>query len=102
MDSREKSRPGWRVLKQDEIEAAKNPGWRPQLLQQSQGGKADNGVNGTNSDLGPESGGDLLSSKSVRFDITKDGDTTPPPVTPGWIPKLTPTRKGDKLFLSVQ
>jgi hypothetical protein len=102
MDSREKSRPGWRVLKQDEIEAAKNPGWRPQLLQQSQGGKTDNGVNGTNSDLGLESGGDLLSSKSVRFDINKDGDTTPPPVTPGWIPKLTPTRKGDKLFLSVQ
>ena len=23
------------------------------------------------------------------------------PATPGWIPKLTPTRKGDELFLSV-
>jgi hypothetical protein len=23
------------------------------------------------------------------------------PVTPGWVPKLTPTRKGDELFLSV-
>jgi hypothetical protein len=24
------------------------------------------------------------------------------PRTPGWVPKLTPTRRGDELFLSVQ
>jgi hypothetical protein len=24
------------------------------------------------------------------------------PDTPGWVPRLTPTRKGDELFLSVQ
>ena len=24
------------------------------------------------------------------------------PATPGWVPRLTPTRKGDELFLSVQ
>ena len=102
-DPRDKIRPGWRVLKQDEIEAAKDPGWRPQLLQQVQGGRQKNGASDRNGDVRPETGGAPLSSKSVRFDVEKDeGNTTPPPVTPGWVPKLTPTRRGNELFLSVQ
>lgn len=102
-DSRDKSRPGWRILKQDEIQAAKDPGWRPQLLHQIQSGKPKNEANNETGDMGPGSGGGLPSSKSVRSDVKQDrGDTTPPPVTPGWVPKLTPTRRGDELFLSVQ
>ena len=102
-DPRDKARPGWRVLKQDEIEAAKDPGWRPQLLQQVQGGRQKNGAIDWIGDIGSANGGGLPSSKSVRFDIERDeGNITPPPVTPGWVPKLTPTRRGDELFLSVQ
>ncbi|EGO60924.1 hypothetical protein NEUTE1DRAFT_144256 [Neurospora tetrasperma FGSC 2508] len=29
-------------------------------------------------------------------------DLPPPPITPGWVPELTPTRRGDDLFLNVQ
>ncbi|KAH7632708.1 hypothetical protein B0T09DRAFT_259507 [Sordaria sp. MPI-SDFR-AT-0083] len=29
-------------------------------------------------------------------------DFPPPPITPGWVPELTPTRRGDDLFLNVQ
>lgn len=103
MDPRDKARPGWRVLKQDEIQAAKDPGWRPQLLQQVQDGRHKNGASDQNDEVRSPNGGGSLSSKTVRFDVEKDeGNTTPPPVTPGWVPKLTPTRRGDKLFLSVQ
>lgn len=90
-------------MKQDEIEAAKDPGWRPQLLQQAQSGRQKNGGSDQNGDVRQETGGAPLSSKSVRFDVEKDeGNITPPPVTPGWVPKLTPTRRGNELFLSVQ
>lgn len=101
-DPRDKTRPGWRVLKNDDIQAAKDPGWRPQLLQQVQGGGPKNGANYRSGDEGPETR-EILSSKNVRFDMEQDGgDITPPPVTPGWVPKLTPTRRGNELFLSVQ
>lgn len=103
-DPHDKTRPGWRVLKDDEIQAAKDPGWRPQLLQQVRREKPKNRANDQSSNLGPESEGGALSSKSVRFDVEQNGGggVTPPPVTPGWVPKLTPTRRGDELFLSVQ
>ncbi|RFU26235.1 hypothetical protein B7463_g10106, partial [Scytalidium lignicola] len=60
----------WRVLKDAEIKAAKDPGWRPQL-------------------------GDDRS-------FPQEFERTALPSTPGWVPKLTPTRRGDDLFLSVQ
>jgi hypothetical protein len=52
----------WRVLRNEDMEAAKSPSWRPQ---------AGRGM------------GEL-------------------PGTPGWKPRLTPTRRGDDLFISVQ
>lgn len=58
----------WRVLRDEDIEAAKNPDWRPQLA-----------------------GGSKLPQGSGQL-----------PSTPGWVPRLTPTRRGDDLFLSVQ
>ena len=64
----------WRVLKEDDIERAKSPGWRPQLA----GGGG----------VGTGNGGQVVE----RTDL---------PLTPRWIPKLTPTRRGDELFLSV-
>ncbi len=64
----------WRVLKEGDIERAKMPGWRPQLA----GGGEVFGYNG---------------QVVERTDL---------PGTPGWVPRLTPTRRGDELFLSVQ
>lgn len=61
----------WRVLGLDEKERAKDAGWRPQLA--NGGGRELDGDQGT---------GGL-------------------PRTPGWVPKLTPTRRGNELFLSV-
>jgi hypothetical protein len=80
------------------------------LLLQVQGGgaqddRSNNAPNSRNGDAALENGGGVLSSKSVRFDVVADedgGDTSRPPVTPGWVPKLTPTRRGNELFLSVQ
>lgn len=63
----------WRVLKQGDIERAKSPEWKPQL---AGGGGAGVG------------NGQVVE----RTDL---------PLTPGWIPKLTPTRRGDDLFISV-
>ncbi|PVH89192.1 hypothetical protein DL98DRAFT_565310 [Cadophora sp. DSE1049] len=74
----------WRVLKREEIELAKKEGWRPMLGRE--GGEA--GVGGGN--------GGWLGPREYEFERTEL------PTTPGWVPKLTPTRRGDELFLSVQ
>ncbi|KAL2071208.1 hypothetical protein VTL71DRAFT_12443 [Oculimacula yallundae] len=81
----------WRVLKREEIELAKKEGWRPMV---GRGGVAGNvtgngGNGGGNAYLSPRDG-------SWEFERTEL------PTTPGWVPKLTPTRRGDELFLSVQ
>ena len=79
----------WRVLGREDVERAKEPGWRPQLL-----GRVDNTPQqknqGLRSAVAPGSGGYL-----------SDGYGSDLPRTPGWVPRLTPTRRGDELFLSV-
>ena len=65
----------WRVLGKEEIERAKGEGWRPMLGSGEKERGDESGASGNEGDL---------------------------PGTPGWVPKLTPTRRGDELFLSVQ
>lgn len=68
----------WRVLNREEREEAKKEGWRPKA---GRDGEEQNGP---------------LSGRMLR-----EFEQTELPVTPGWVPKLTPTRRGDDLFLSV-
>jgi hypothetical protein len=76
----EKKRNGkWRVLGREEIEEAKKVGWRP-ILGSERG----------------EDKGDYEARTGQQFERTEL------PNTPGWVPKLTPTRRGEELFLSVQ
>ena len=75
----EKQQAKWRVLDQEEREAARDPGWRPQLAKFDGMGKEKRTV------------------VRARDIVREDGL----PRTPGWVPKLTPTRRGDELFLSV-
>jgi hypothetical protein len=73
----------WRVLGREDREAAKSPGWRPQLVGKMEQGRAGSGQSaGWHAGYGSGSEGDL-------------------PRTAQWVPKLTPTRRGDELFLSV-
>jgi len=69
----------WRVLGREEIEKAKKEGWRPML----------------GSGRGEEND-EYEARTGQQFERTEL------PNTPGWVPKLTPTRRGDELFLSVQ
>jgi hypothetical protein len=62
----------WRVLGKEEQERAKAQGWRPQLAKEI--------------------------NQVVYLGERADEGL---PKTPGWVPKLTPTRRGDELFLSV-
>ncbi|KAG9232480.1 hypothetical protein BJ875DRAFT_497429 [Amylocarpus encephaloides] len=75
----------WRVLNGVQVNAAKSPQWRPMLSQ-----------------------GNTLSPLSAEFGAKEAGrkqfermDPVELPGTPGWVPKLTPTRRGDDLFISV-
>jgi hypothetical protein len=69
----------WRVLGREEIEEAKKEGWRP-MLGSGRGEEKD----------------EYEARTGQQFERTEL------PNTPGWVPKLTPTRRGDELFLSVQ
>lgn len=89
----------WRVLGKEQQEAAKGEGWRPMLGRERDGYEMA-GYGG----MGGESGGGRL-----RVQYAGEGDRAGRefermdlPSTPGWVPKLTPTRRGDELFLSVQ
>ncbi|RDW81939.1 hypothetical protein BP6252_03051 [Coleophoma cylindrospora] len=73
----------WRVLRDEDIQRAKSPGWKPQLAGGSGSGSGSASASANARDPGTGTGGAL-------------------PRTPGWVPKLTPTRRGDELFLSVQ
>ena len=75
----EKPQSKWRVLDEAEREAARDPSWRPQLAQFEGRGK------------------EKRTEVRTRDIAREDGL----PRTPGWVPKLTPTRRGDDLFLSV-
>jgi hypothetical protein len=78
----EKKRNGkWRVLGKDEQEEAKKSNWRPML--------------GSGSGRGEDKG-------EYEMRTGQQFERTELPNTPGWVPKLTPTRRGDELFLSVQ
>jgi hypothetical protein len=68
----------WRVLKEGDIEAAKSPTWRPML-------------SSSNNARGEE-----------RTRVLERMEPVELPGTPGWVPRLTPTRRGDELFISVQ
>lgn len=75
----------WRVLGKEEREKAKEVGWKPVLAGRVE---AERGYGG-----GQQSGGQLYAGYG------SDGNELPR--TPGWVPRLTPTRRGDELFLSV-
>ncbi|KAJ5051898.1 uncharacterized protein L3040_001661 [Drepanopeziza brunnea f. sp. 'multigermtubi'] len=78
----------WRVLKREEIDNAKSDGWKPMLGREA-GDETATGT-GTGMFLNPSPRGGW---EFERIEL---------PVTPGWVPKLTPTRRGDELFLNVQ
>jgi hypothetical protein len=67
------------VLGREEIEEAKKVGWRPML--------------GSGRGEGKREYEERTGQQFERTEL---------PTTPGWVPKLTPTRRGDELFLSVQ
>jgi len=74
----------WRVLKENDIELAKSPTWRPML-----------------GSGGGEGRGDGEGSRRMGREMQSER-TTEIGREPGWVPRLTPTRRGDELFLSVQ
>lgn len=78
------------MLGKEEQERAKERGWRPQLGRGNEMG-AENG-------RGKENGRENERVVWVGEREREDGGL---PRTPGWVPKLTPTRRGDELFLSV-
>ncbi|CAL3968515.1 unnamed protein product [Diplocarpon coronariae] len=78
-EDREKQIARWRLLNREERKDAKKAEWRPTL--------------------GREGGEEAL---SVQGEGTYEFESVELPITPGWVPKLTPTRRGDELFLSVQ
>ncbi|KAG4441974.1 hypothetical protein IFR05_002542 [Cadophora sp. M221] len=90
-EDRKKQIAKWRVLKREEIELAKKEGWRPMLGREGVDGTAPGGGNGGGN-------GGWLSPRDGMYEFER----TELPTTPGWVPKLTPTRRGDELFLSVQ
>lgn len=77
----------WRVLNQNEKEVAKSGAWKPKIGSVER--EKDGGVwLGMRGEVGSGGLGSELGSGGL-------------PRTPGWVPKLTPTRRGDELFLSV-
>ncbi|CAG8958298.1 hypothetical protein HYFRA_00000653 [Hymenoscyphus fraxineus] len=71
----------WRVLKGEDVHAAKSPGWKPML--------------------GSSAGMHMLSPRSAGLRGRREFESVELPGTPGWVPRLTPTRKGEDLYLRV-
>ena len=113
----------WRVLAEEEKVAARETGWRPQLAQY---GGASNLTNPSNSNTINPTGAGTSAIQAVGGGARSAGlaqNLSPQvheqfaadngdyggfmsgeeglPRTPGWVPRLTPTRRGDELFLSV-
>lgn len=76
----------WRVLDDQQKAMAKSQDWRPTL------GGGTGGTQWVEIDRQKEKEMGGLGSGLTSGDLPK---------TPGWVPKLTPTRRGDELFLSV-
>lgn len=79
----------WRVLKGSDVHAAKSPQWRPMLGQ-------------SNGMLSPLSA--HFEGRQTQYAGRKEFERMEPaelPGTPGWVPRLTPTRKGEDLYLRV-
>ncbi|KAH7351209.1 hypothetical protein BKA65DRAFT_550173 [Rhexocercosporidium sp. MPI-PUGE-AT-0058] len=95
-EDRKKQIAKWRVLKREEIELAKKEGWRPMLGREGSDDGGNGGAGGGNGGAGGN--GSYLSPRDGMYEFER----TELPTTPGWVPKLTPTRRGDELFLSVQ
>ena len=97
-------RSGWRVLKEGDKERAKSPGWRPMLG----AGGAEGGGGGGSAGLTVGNANVNAGNGNGNAGVNADGkggtqfEQTELPRTPGWVPRLTPTRRGDELFLSVQ
>ena len=102
----------WRVLAEEEKVAARETGWKPQLAQY--GGASHATGAGTSAPQGMGGGARSAGlaqnlSPQVHEQFAADnGDyggfmsgEEGLPRTPGWVPRLTPTRRGDELFLSV-
>lgn len=89
----------WRVLGKEEKEAAKEGGWRPMLGRGDGFGK---GMGGDGDGEGEGSAGRLTVQYAGEGERGREFERMDLPATPGWLPKLTPTRRGDELFLSVQ
>lgn len=84
------------MLKREEIELAKKEGWRPMLGRE--GGEGNSGAGGNGAGGGGDGANGWLSPRDGMCEFER----TELPTTPGWVPKLTPTRRGDELFLSVR
>ncbi|RDW62593.1 hypothetical protein BP5796_10895 [Coleophoma crateriformis] len=85
----------WRVLRDEDIQRAKSPGWKPQLASGSGSGNGSGSASASASARDPGMGTGTGTGSGT-------GTGGALPRTPGWVPKLTPTRRGDELFLSVQ
>lgn len=93
----------WRVLGQEEIKNAKSEGWRPMTGAKNSTATGANRETGASGGNGASEGDDRDRIVEVKLDRDWDwGGEGELPRTPGWVPKLTPTRRGDELFLSVQ
>jgi hypothetical protein len=67
------------------------------------GGRINNGEEGKGEGNGTGTGEDSEGSVRVQFanGAGREFERMELPQTPGWVPKLTPTRRGDVLFLNV-
>lgn len=87
----------WRVLDAQGKQQAKSNDWRPTLASTSTSTSNTNGNGGTQYIEVTKERENLMNGMSDGKSLGT-GDL---PKTPGWMPKLTPTRRGDELFLSV-
>ncbi|KAH6683250.1 hypothetical protein B0J14DRAFT_142650 [Halenospora varia] len=102
----------WRVLKGGDVDAAKSPAWRPILASGEVGGLRAMG-RGTPGSAGGrmgmegrrvsggwtgENGKMVQQSVESMVPVELPGDMNELPKTPGWVPRLTPTRRGKICF----
>lgn len=111
---RERDGKNWRVLDESAKQEAKSPTWRPRTgskgsiwsagpkRKESQDSgysgrselEGDEGWRGRGEERETQESYDSIRRQELNGMLSPDG-------TPGWLPKLTPTRRGNDLFLSV-
>lgn len=94
----------WRVPRDEEVRDAKSPGWRPQFARRERQQQAPSNSNPYRvcGDFSLEDDQFLASGKENLSDDGGRGEGQAVPGTPGWKPRLMPTRRGEELFLSVE